>query len=585
MLSSLRPKTLVTLLLITVLILSFTSLGAAAQEESARHSGDDDGSIRITKTYVAPAGVNFSNIKAKFRLYTRGSSGYRQKESGEIRGNGSITFDDLDPGDYYLREDDLSGYSSSLSDYTKVTVTRNNQTQINVTNTYNKGLLVINKTYADELEAGVSPQAMFRLYSRSGGYHLLGIITITGENSGSFGILTPGTYYLKEAAPEGYTLEIAGYTKNSDGYYPITVTAGGTTALGAVNTEIPPPPPPPPPEVDLTIHKTYQLEAGSESADNLNAYFRIFTFDGSSMVQLGSVLTITGEGSGTYYGLSPGTYYLTEEPPSGFSYAFPDLVERDGFPGFYEVTLTEGSDRTVEAVNSELPPPPPPQYGTVEITKTFSDGRSPAGVVFRLYPSGSDTAIREGATDEEGKLLFTGLDLSATYTLSEEIPAGYESSLTPNTAVAFEGEDDHVVSIGVANTAVPEPGDNDDDDDDNDNGNDNDDNDDNDNGNDNDDNDDDDNDDDDDDDNGTGGIDDPGNESPGDGDPGDEDPGNGDDGDDGEVTIPDEGTSLDPPLADLPQTGFNAAGYLFTGFALMLLGILLGRTRGKQKSL
>ncbi len=506
------------------------------------------GAIQINKSYSPALGEEGTAPVATFRLFTKAGDDYTQTGSDlAITGATSGTFSNLEYGTYYLKEVPLTGYTLSIAGitasadgYYEIVVDSTTAIVLAAVNTENgtpppsMGSIQINKTYSPALvEEETAPVAIFGLYIKEEGEYLpsRSNLTITGEDSATFSDVSFGTYYLKEKAPEGYTLSITDMTANDDGYYEIVVDSTTAIVLAAVNTEGSTPPPT---TGKIIINKTYQYNDNGETPvyrvmDVPVAYFDLYELFGDYAVVTQG---IAGEGTLEFDNLAPGEYCLHERAPEGFNPYFNGTAV--GNNGCYGITIQAGGEITVNVVNAGYGQEP--VFGSVEITKLNQrglpwDGKS---VKFTLYIKSGETdkyvEYLSGNTDvsaeNKGKLVFEGLDISKTYYLSEQVPQGYRSSLGAYTLVVFN--EDHIALFEVTNRKVSSGG-------------------------------------------GSGPGSDP--EEPITPTPEEpvltppEEP----------VVIPEEPEVFTPPAGELPKTGGNTAGYLLSGSTLAALGILLRR--------
>jgi hypothetical protein len=85
--------------------------------------------------------------------------------------------------------------------------------------------------------------------------------------------------------------------------------------------------------------------------------------------------------------LDPGDYYLEEAAPEGYN-LFITGAGSEAYSknedGYYVIPVSAGATTVLNAVNTLVP------VGTVEITKTYSNGKNPEGVTFRLYTKTED---------------------------------------------------------------------------------------------------------------------------------------------------------------------------------------------------
>ncbi len=297
--------------------------------------------------------------------------------------DGTVSWDDLEPGDYWLVETLPDGYQTDekKTESQRVTVTAglnvdgyNNSDTVTITNTATMGKIQIGK-YALNAEGEVNRSAplngvVFGVYkteadAQAGTAEGQETTLTTGaDGSAISGWLEPGTYYMKELTPaEGYVL--------SDVIYQVTVTANQITTqsvggdeddLLQIGNEK---------EGGFTIEKYgVFLEAGDSAAEVLQqlsgASFTLYEYDAEKDGSLtgtpslakntdrNPVTSFTMESyTHTVAGLEPGVYWLRENGVvSG--------TDSAGTP-VYDETWTNVEDMLIRIL-----PDGSTQYGTIK---------------------------------------------------------------------------------------------------------------------------------------------------------------------------------------------------------------------------
>ncbi len=188
---------------------------------------------------------------------------------------------------------------------------------------------------------------------------------------------------------------------------------------------------------------------GVEASDNTSGYFMVNakgeapppaanaslgirkTAEDGNVANINFTLVgIGGEANGAYYSVytndygniltevKPGTYMVTEQTPSGYVAS----------PKSQQVTLKSGGGQVLTFYNAL-------EKGTVEIIKTSSDGVV-GGIKFTLSgPDGSQTVT----TGYDGKVKVPDLS-PGSYTVTEQVPAGYTADQTTQRFTLMPGE-------------------------------------------------------------------------------------------------------------------------------------------------
>lgn len=190
--------------------------------------------VTKTLTITKKDSVTDEVIKgAGFELYSKENCKTKIKNEVKTDSKGTITFKDLEPGTYYLKESTIpSGYVTPSNRCTAVTVTKNGKNKKTIKNTP-KGSLIINKTNSsNDLLASLTSTTIpkFKLYTNSScsGTPLNDFVPGTLISN-----LTPGTYYLKEyQTKRGYHLPQKGELWYCTG---VTVSAGVSATINVQN--------------------------------------------------------------------------------------------------------------------------------------------------------------------------------------------------------------------------------------------------------------------------------------------------------------------------------------------------------------
>lgn len=141
---------------------------------------------------------------------------------------------------------------------------------------------------------------------------------------------------------------------------------------------------------------------------------------------------------GKPYRLAPGTYTVTEEAVDGYEASYSGDSE-DG-----TIIMEKGDEKTIVITNTYV-------TGSIEVTKYDDEENLLPGAEFTLYQN--DVEVGEPmVTDENGKIVFTGLT-KGDYTVQEtRTPDGYvPSELMEEMTIV---DNDEVVKVSFINTKI-----------------------------------------------------------------------------------------------------------------------------------
>ncbi|OQX23245.1 MAG: hypothetical protein BWK80_27000, partial [Desulfobacteraceae bacterium IS3] len=337
---------------------------------------------------------------------------------------GRYSFDDLPPGDYTVRETNISGFVSSTPDEVAVKIA-GPETEIADFGDYTAGTVrgtVFNDVNKDGVqnagETGI-PNVAVELLDSDG--NVIDETTSNPDGSYTFGNVVPGDYTVRESDPDGFTST----TPNS---VPVTVPEGsagvvnfGDHTAGAV-TGI----------VFNDLNKDGIQNPGEDGIPNVRV--ELFDADGN----LADVTTTDADGNYSFDSVTPGSYTVRETNPSGFSSTTPDSVP---------VTVPEGGggvlnfgDRKIGTVTGIV-------FNDVngDGVKSAGEDGIPAVKVELLDSNGK--VIATTATNPDGAYSFENV-APGTYTVRESDPTGYGST-TPNAESVTVPEDGSgMVSFG-----------------------------------------------------------------------------------------------------------------------------------------
>ena len=340
------------------------------------------GALKITKALGEGAPDAANNTEYKFTI--TGPDNYSKTVT--IKGAGSETVENLEPGNYTVTEDKdgakIANYDLTVTgdDGKTIEVKAGETAEAKITNTYEdntssgKGKLTITKT----ITAGAPEEADDTVFA----FTVTGIgfsqtVFITGEGSATIDNLEPGRYTVTEnkdaAKIDNYDLEVTG-----DEGEAVEVVAGKTTTAAITNTY-----------KDTSSSKgslkiTKSLGEGAPEAAN-DTEFK-FTITGPD--NYSKTVTIKGAGSETIVNLEPGNYTVTED--------------KDGAKiTNYDLTVTGDDGKTIEVKAGET--------AEAKITNTYEDNTSSTKGSLKITKTLGANAP-QAASSKEYKFTITGPD-------------------------------------------------------------------------------------------------------------------------------------------------------------------------------
>ena len=405
------------------------------------------GALKITKALGEGAPDAANNTEYKFTI--TGPDNYSKTVT--IKGAGSETVENLEPGNYTVTEDKdgakIANYDLTVTgdDGKTIEVKAGETAEAKITNTYEdntssgKGKLTITKT----ITAGAPEEADDTVFA----FTVTGIgfsqtVFITGEGSATIDNLEPGRYTVTEnkdaAKIDNYDLEVTG-----DEGEAVEVVAGKTTTAAITNTY-----------KDTSSSKgslkiTKSLGEGAPEAAN-DTEFK-FTITGPD--NYSKTVTIKGAGSETIVNLEPGNYTVTED--------------KDGAKiTNYDLTVTGDDGKTIEVKAGET--------AEAKITNTYEDNTSSTKGSLKITKKLGANAP-QAAGSKEYKFTITGPDNyskpvtikgagSATieglepgkYTVTEDKDgakiANYELEVTGDDGKAIEVKAGETANAEITNT-------------------------------------------------------------------------------------------------------------------------------------
>ena len=381
------------------------------------------GSLKIIK--ALGAGAPDAAKEKEYEFTVTGPNNY--SKTVKIKGAGSETLTDLEPGTYKVSEYSLGalihGYDVVIrGNNGTVDVEANAVAEKTVTNTYveQRGYLRITKALGE----GAPDDASSKTYSFTvtGPDNYSKIVEIKAGESETIGNLKPGKYTVTEnltgTAIDGYDLEVTG--------------GGEVTVVGNSTAKI-------------TVTNTYKLQLGSLKVTKAlgpnapeSARTKIYNFIITGPNEYSYTFPITGEGSYTVEDLVPGNYTVTEIL-DGAAIADYDLEVTGG--GSVSVVAKDVAGTTITNTYTR-------QVGSLKITKAFG-ANAPEDAASKTYSftiTGPNDYSKTVSVDGAGYVIVPNL-IPGKYTVTEN-----------ETSAAINGYDLEVTGGGevevVANAAA-----------------------------------------------------------------------------------------------------------------------------------
>jgi protocatechuate 3,4-dioxygenase beta subunit len=224
--------------------------------------------------------------------------------------------------------------------------------------------------------------------------------TTAADGSYSFNNLLPGTYFVQESVP-------AGYTQTAGGTYTVNVTAGSTSTGNNFDDFQ---------NISISGTKYNDLTGNSFSSDDTGlggVTINLYENGGTTPV---ATTTTAADGSYSFANLGPGTYSVQETVPAG-------STQTGGNAG-YTVSATSGTNSIGnnfdDFQNISISGT---KYNDLTGNSFSSDDTGLGGVTINLYKNGGTTAVASTVTASNGTYSFTNLG-PGTYSVQEVVPLG-----------------------------------------------------------------------------------------------------------------------------------------------------------------
>ncbi len=320
-------------------------------------------------------------------------------------GTGAYSFANLVPGTYFVQETVPAGQTQTAGGTYTVNVT-SGSTANNINFADFKNISISGTKFNDLTGDGFSADdtglggVTINLYLNGGSTPVASTVT-AADGSYSFSNLGPGTYFVQEAVPPGSTQTggNAGYTINA---------ASGSNSTGNNFGNFS--------NVAITGTKFNDITGDGFSADDTPlAGVTINLYLNGGSTPIASTVT-AADGSFAFNNLGPGTYYVQETVPAGWT--------QTGGTGGYTITTTSGSGSSGNNFDD---------FHNISISGTkfndltgngiTGDDTGLGGVTVNLYLNGGSTPVASTVTAADGSYSFTNLG-PGSYTVQEVVPAG-----------------------------------------------------------------------------------------------------------------------------------------------------------------
>jgi serine-aspartate repeat-containing protein C/D/E len=417
---------------------------------------DWEGKIIINKSFIGETEYDFDDVE--FTL--TGPDEYEETKSPDSEGY--VEFTGLEEGSYTLSEKGLEGITSSLPENGLLIdlpddADENDEFEVDVTNTVDTqpwaGKIIINKSFVAESDYDFD-DVEFTLsgpddYEETKSPDSEGYVEFTGLMEGSYTLSEKGLEGITSSLPEnGLEIDLPDDADEFDVF-----------EVDVVNREITDD------EGSLTVHKRIMKENGSIVGALGDGEFTV-TLEGP-IGEEGSTLrekTIKGpDESGEHVifnNLPFGTYILMETEIDHEGVTYGDPIYATSGNQNYELVDNENIIIGLEGTEQVwiINVPEEPWEGSIKVEKFF-DGEGEydkSGIDFTL--TGPDDYEETLTTGEEGIVEFTGLP-EGTYTLTEDVPSGFTTSLPEGgleIVLPDDADEGNQAEIEVTNTEIPE---------------------------------------------------------------------------------------------------------------------------------
>jgi uncharacterized surface anchored protein len=390
------------------------------------------GKVTLSKLYIGDVVDSF--------FYLKGDDGNYYMQDGTVAATrdaakvtigtqgGTATWENLPHQEYTIEEDDIAGYSQSITPESFTLSKSSKHQYVVATNTQIPGRIELEKVYDGE-----PTEAYFYLRGEDGKYYgQFGVgyndlhtwmpwlyRTINGEGSIYWMNLPWQEYTIYEVTPSGYTSEF-----NPE--MPITIdgeTPEQTVSVTATNREL----------GSIEIFKT-DAETGEPLGGSTFALYK----EGSWILQDTQVLG--SDGHYKWEDLEWGTYMVREETaPTGYLVC-PDQI------------VVIGENQRHYTLTQEIADPRIP--GEITLNKSGLGTTSVAG--FTLYDSGNNPVGSEKTITGDGSVTWDDLEWDTYKIVETTVPSGY-NKMADITGIVIDSrdEDQQSYTFDRTNTRIP----------------------------------------------------------------------------------------------------------------------------------
>ena len=224
--------------------------------------------------------------------------------------------------------------------------------------------------------------------------------TTAADGSYSFNNLLPGTYFVQESVPDGYT-------QTAGGTYTVDVTAGSTSTGNNFDDFQ---------NTSISGTKFTDITGNGFTADDTPlAGVTINLYENGGITPVATTTT-AADGSYSFANLGPGSYSVQETVPAG-------STQTGGNAG-YTVSATSGTNSTGnnfdDFQNISISGT---KYNDITGNSFSSDDTVLGGVTINLFENGGTTPVATTTTAADGSYSFANLG-PGSYSVQETVPAG-----------------------------------------------------------------------------------------------------------------------------------------------------------------
>src|SRR6266545_467947 len=342
-----------------------------------------------------------------------------------ITTNGAYQFTNVLAGNYTVRENDLSGYTSTTANSVPVNVTLGGASNANFGD-QQQGTISgtvfsdLNGDGTQDTGEGGLGGVTIQLLDSAGS--VVAITTTAGNGSYLFSGLAAGSYTVRETDPAGYTST----TANS---VPVNVAPGGAANANFGDQQQG--------TVSGTVFSDLNGDGALNGGESGLGGVTIELLDSSGTVV--ATTSTAGNGSYLFSGVTPGNDTVRETDPTGYVSTSANSVPVNVAPG--GAANANFGDQQQSTISGTV-------FSDLNGDGTLDTGEIGIGGVTIELVDANGIVIATTTTLADGSYSFTGV-VAGNYTVRETDPSGY-SSTTPNTVA---------LSVGAGSTGTANLGD------------------------------------------------------------------------------------------------------------------------------